>query len=146
MTMKDFGSLISSLRKEKGLSQEEFAAAIGVTKQTISNYERNTRKPTYEMLEAIADEFDVPMSFFLSDEEQRTKLRRIYRTYNLPEEKWHSDLRDKQEDQDLWELRESLRSNPEMRILFDAAKDATSRQLKQAVAILEALKASDGNV
>lgn len=81
--MKDFGILISQLRKERGLSQEDFAQVIGCTKQTISNYERNTRKPDYETLEAIADVFNVPMSFFLSEEEQREKLDRIYRTYDI---------------------------------------------------------------
>lgn len=81
--MKDFGILISQLRKERNLSQEDFAQMIGCTKQTISNYERNTRKPDYETLEAIADVFNVPMSFFLSEEEQREKLERIYRTYDI---------------------------------------------------------------
>ena len=81
--MKDFGVLIAQLRKEHNLSQDDFAKIVGCTKQTISNYERNRRKPDYETLEAIADIFNVPMSFFLSEEEQREKLARIYRTYDI---------------------------------------------------------------
>lgn len=81
--MKDFGLLISQLRKERHISQEELAQMIKCTKQTISNYERNMRKPDYETLEAIADVLNVPMSFFLSEEEQREKLERIYRTYDI---------------------------------------------------------------
>lgn len=83
--MKDFGILISQLRRERRMSQDEFAKLIGCTKQTISNYERNMRKPDYETLEAIADVLNVPMSFFLSEEEQREKLARIYRTYDMHE-------------------------------------------------------------
>lgn len=139
--MKDFGTLIAKLRREKGLSQEEFASAIGCTKQTISNYERNRRKPDYETLEAIADEFNVPMGFFLSEEEQKAKLRRIYRTYDLVDS--DTVYGDDSEKDELNELRETLRRNPNMRVLFSTAKDATPKQLKQAIAVLEALKASD---
>ncbi len=140
MKMKNFGSLIAELRRERGMSQEEFAAAIGVKKQTICHYEHNRRKPGYETLEAIADVFNVPIGFFLSEEEQRKKLGRIYRTYNIAEEKVvsYEDC-----DEDVWELRESLRRNPDMRVLFSTAKDATPKQLRQAVAILNALKEND---
>ena len=136
--MKDFGSLIAKLRKEKGLSQEEFGIAIGCTKQTISNYERNTRKPDYETLEAIADEFNVPMGFFLSEEERKAKLDRTYNINTVPSGKSQTS-----EDDEIWELRETLRRNPNMRVLFSTAKNATPKQLKQAIAVLEALKSSD---
>ena len=85
MTMKDLGSLISKLRKEKRISQEELASLLGCTKQTISNYERNARRPDYETLEAIADVLNVPIGFFLSDSERKAKLDQIYKTYNILE-------------------------------------------------------------
>lgn len=85
--MKEFGSLISKLRKEKKISQEELASMIGCTKQTISNYERNTRTPDYETLEAIADALNVPMGFFLTEKERKAKLDQIYKTYNILEMK-----------------------------------------------------------
>jgi len=81
--MKDFGPIISKIRSEKGLSQEELASLLGVTKQTISNYERGTRRPSYEALEAIADVLNVPIGYFLTKEEQEQKLRKIYKTYNI---------------------------------------------------------------
>ncbi len=79
--MNDIGKLIASLRKEKRLSQDELARRLNCTKQTVSNYERGVRRPDYEMLEAIADELNVPMSFFISKEEQRSELARIYNSY-----------------------------------------------------------------
>lgn len=142
--MKNIGSLIAKLRKEKGLSQEDFAAAIGCTKQAISNYERNTRKPDYEMLEAIADEFNVPMGFFLSEEEQKEKLDRIYRTYNINK----STISEGpiSEDNELYELRESMRRNPEVRMLFSATKGAKPEHIKAAAAMLNALKGNDDSL
>lgn len=80
--MNDFGRLISKLRAEHGMTQDDLARELGVSKQTISNYERNKRKPGYEELEAIADAFNVPMGFFLSEQEQQEKLNQIYKSYN----------------------------------------------------------------
>lgn len=76
--MNDIGKLINILRRERGLSQIELADKLNCTKQTVSNYERNTRRPDYEMLEAIADVLNVPMTFFMSQEEQQEELSKIY--------------------------------------------------------------------
>jgi hypothetical protein len=46
-------------------------------------------------------------------------------------------------DDELLELRESMRRNPEMRILFSATKGAKKEHIKAAAAMLEALKASN---
>ena len=64
------------------MTQDDLAKELNVSKQTISNYERNKRKPGYEELEAIADVFNVPMGFFLSEQEQQEKLNQIYKSYN----------------------------------------------------------------
>ncbi|MGM0113398.1 helix-turn-helix domain-containing protein [Enterococcus sp. DIV0187] len=52
--IENFGSNLTRLRKEKGLSQEELADKVGLKKQTISNIERGRRYPTFESLERIA--------------------------------------------------------------------------------------------
>ena len=45
---------IKSVRLKAGLTQKELAKIIGVTKQTIINYEKGTTEPTWERLEEIA--------------------------------------------------------------------------------------------
>jgi len=40
-------------RKLAGLSQQDLAEAVGVSKGTISNYETGTRKPDIDMLEKL---------------------------------------------------------------------------------------------
>lgn len=49
------GEKIKQLRIEKGMTQDDLAAAIGTTKASISNYERNQRSPQYAVLNLIAD-------------------------------------------------------------------------------------------
>lgn len=75
--MIDIGAMIRQLRDERGFTQEILGNMINTTKQTISNYENNRRTPDYETLEALADVFNVPMSFFLTKEEQEIELERI---------------------------------------------------------------------
>ena len=48
---------VEELRKEKGLSQEEFAKAIRVSRQTVSSIETGKYNPSLELAFAIADFF-----------------------------------------------------------------------------------------
>ena len=84
--MRNIGKLISDLRKERNITQDDLAARLQITKQTISNYERGIRRPSYEALEAIADVLNVPMSFFLTKDEQAEELSRIYANYTCEKE------------------------------------------------------------
>jgi transcriptional regulator with XRE-family HTH domain len=58
-----FSDTLKYLRKRAGLSQLELSEKIGVKKSTISMYEQDARKPSYEVLEALADFFNVDMDY-----------------------------------------------------------------------------------
>lgn len=74
MRMKNIGSLIAAVRIDRKMTQADLAMQIGCTKQAVSHYEKNNRRPSYETLEAICDVLNVPMGFFLSEEERRMEL------------------------------------------------------------------------
>jgi len=59
---------IIKLRKEKGLSQEEFGNAINVSRQAISKWESEHTKPDIDKLKEIAKFFDVSYEYLLNDE------------------------------------------------------------------------------
>jgi len=52
-------SRIKELRRQKGLTQAEFGARIGVKGNTITNYENNLRNPSEAIINSICREFDV---------------------------------------------------------------------------------------
>ncbi len=56
------------LRKEKGLSQEEFADSLGVTRQTVSKWETKESKPDIDKIEAICRLYNISASKLLFNE------------------------------------------------------------------------------
>ena len=59
------GENIQKLRKSFSISQVEFAKALGVTKQCVSNWENSYIQPSLDMLVKIADYFKVSTDFLL---------------------------------------------------------------------------------
>lgn len=49
----------------RGITQEELASALGVSRSTIGMYETGSREPGFETSEAIADIFNVDMDYLM---------------------------------------------------------------------------------
>lgn len=78
--MIDIGKMIVSLRNERGWTQTDLAKRLKCSKQAIWMYEKNQRQPSYEMLEAMADAFNVPIGFLISEEDRSKELSRQFGT------------------------------------------------------------------
>lgn len=57
------GTRIKQLRKEQNMSQADLANATGLKKSAISMYELDAREPSLEILEILADHFNVDMNY-----------------------------------------------------------------------------------
>ena len=58
---------IKSLRKLKGITQEELAIRLNVVRQTVSKWEKGLSVPDAEMLIRIADIFEISVSELLGE-------------------------------------------------------------------------------
>lgn len=56
---------IKQLRISRGLNQVELAKRLSVTKQTVSNWENDNIQPSIDMLERLADFFNVSTDYLL---------------------------------------------------------------------------------
>lgn len=63
--MENFGKRLRRLRKERGLTQDDIAAAIGVSRQIISRWERNEAVPKAGNLTALADTLGISADYLL---------------------------------------------------------------------------------
>lgn len=63
--MSEFSSILRNLRRERNLSQQELADKLGISKSTVSMYERGERRPSFDIAEAITEFFGVDLSFLI---------------------------------------------------------------------------------
>ena len=73
---KNLADNIVALRKKHGLSQEQFAEKIGVTRQAVSNWERRIATPDVETLDLIAKLFDTDLTAMVNGESTGTEKPR----------------------------------------------------------------------
>lgn len=72
--MAQFDRILKLLRTEKKMSQQELADALGISKSSINMYERGERQPNFEVLETIADFFNVDIDYLLGRTTKTTKI------------------------------------------------------------------------
>lgn len=116
--MSGFSDTLAALRRQRGMTQAELAAQLGISKSAVSMYERGNREPELDLLQRMADLFGVSVSSLLGRGEDE-----------LPGV-----------DPELTEYLESLRDRPELRMLFSLTKNAAKEDVEAAVKIIEALR------
>lgn len=97
--MSKFHLRIKELRVSRKLSQQELADLLKISKSSVNMYERGEREPGLDLIEAIADFFNVDLDYLMgkSDNPQKhlisstngamltpdeTKLLGLYRNFN----------------------------------------------------------------
>ena len=65
---------IKSIRKSRGLSQEELAIKLNVVRQTISKWEQGLSVPDSEMLISISEVLETPVSTLLGENISESKV------------------------------------------------------------------------
>lgn len=65
----DIGKKLKDLRTEKGLTQEELAKLLSINSVTYLHYEKNQRRPSYELLIKIADFYGVTLDYLFDRKE-----------------------------------------------------------------------------
>lgn len=120
--MNNFKDVFKSLRIKNGLTQDELSKNIGISRSAISMYERGEREPDFETLEVIADYFNVDMNYLSGNEE----------------ESYYTNLQTRQIAQEIYE-------NKELRILFDASRNAKPEDLLFVAEMIKKLKDKEGN-
>lgn len=69
------GEKIKELRKEKGWSQDEFAASAQIDGRQVSRYENDRVVPSVDVVVKIAKAFNVSADFLLFDDIPRRELQ-----------------------------------------------------------------------
>ncbi len=62
------------LRTQHKMSQKEIGNIFHASQNTVSQWENGTRKPSYEIIQEIADYFEVSVDYLLGREERKPTL------------------------------------------------------------------------
>jgi len=81
---------LKELREEKNISRSDLAEILGVSVQTIANYENGHREPNFDTLLKIADFFNVTVDYLIGNSDFRTREeefrgKNFYEKYKLDE-------------------------------------------------------------
>lgn len=89
-----FGKILYDLRTSRNVTQSELADYLKISKSLISMYERNQRKPSFEILEGIADFFNVDMNtlYGISKSSSPSLNKKDYKTIAADLESMMNDL------------------------------------------------------
>lgn len=79
-----FSDMLTSLRKQEGLSQKELADKTGLTRSAIGMYETGKREPDFETLEIFADFFNVNMDTLLGKADNKIPDCKILPPETIP--------------------------------------------------------------
>lgn len=121
--MGNFQSVLKSLRKANGLTQDELAKILKISRSTIGMYENGSREPDYETLEAIADYFNVDIDYLLG---------RTNKTTIIPNHYYLND--------ETRQIAQEAFENPELRTLFKVARDIPPERLRAHIEFMKSLK------
>ena len=113
----DIKERLKELRARKGLSQVALAKKVGMSKSTIGAYETGDITPSFEALNTLADFFNVTIGYLTGEEDGS-----IY--YLDPEAA---------------ELAKELYEREELRVLFDASRNASPEDIMTVARMLKGL-------
>lgn len=120
----DFYERLNSLIKSRGLSQRKVEIALGFSNGAISKWKKYS--PNAEKVQLLAKYFDVSFDFLMNGKSEEKN------------EYYYS--------KETADMAQQIFENKDLRVLFDAAKDASPEDLKTTHEMLMALKKKERGI
>lgn len=90
-----FNEQLICLRKQKGLSQEQLGAELGVTRQTVSKWELGETTPEMDKLIQLSDLFQISLDSLVGHEQESETTSSYCLSQNMMMYRWHYEYKSK---------------------------------------------------
>lgn len=117
----EFAQLLSKLMNERALTNYQLAKDLDIHPTTVANW-LDGKTPRKKTLAVLSDYFGVSVDYLLGNEDAAA----VY-----------------EDDDELNEILEDVRRNPELRAMFSITKKATPEQVRQYIKVIKALRGGD---
>ena len=74
MDLQKIGLFLKELRKEKGLTQEQLAEALNVSRRTVSRWETGNNMPDLDLMVEMADFYQVDLRELMNGERKNEQM------------------------------------------------------------------------
>ncbi|PRX21698.1 transcriptional regulator with XRE-family HTH domain [Orenia metallireducens] len=119
-----FGERLKELRQDKGLTLREMAEHFNRGRTTFSNYENDYRKPDMDLIDELADFFNVSVDYLLCRTDQRQD----------PNTKIKSAISN---DPELVEFWGELEEREDLQLLFKQTRDLSPETIQRVIKIIK---------
>lgn len=119
--MSGLSANIKFFREKLQMTQDQLAEAACINRVTLAKYEAGKVVPGTKILTRLATALGVDTDTLINS--------------------GYSEMTD--DERELWELREAARRDPERKVLLKLAKNGTAQDVRQAVALIDALRATN---
>ena len=113
----NFAQRLEELMQSNGITKYRISKAVGCSASTVTNWLNGTA-PTGDYLQKLSDFFEVSVDYLLGNEEKPAA----------------------EDDNELNEMLEDIRRNPELRAMFSITRKATPEQVRQYTDVIKAIK------
>lgn len=120
--------IIRILRERRGWTQTRLAEELGVSRSLISMAESGARTPSVDLFEGLSDVFNVDVDYLMGRSNKITILPE-----RLEHENYYLDPCTRQ-------IADDISKDPDLALLFDAARDVKPEDLKTVSELLKSLK------
>ncbi|MCQ4934997.1 helix-turn-helix domain-containing protein [Anaerotignum propionicum] len=117
------------LLDKRGITIYKFCKDTGISESTIYTWKKKQSQISGELGKKICDYFEVSFDYLMTGKEPEPTVTVVDEENNIIVL-----------DDDTLELIDSLRSKPEMKMLFSVSKNATPEDIIKTIKIIEALR------
>lgn len=122
---------IFELIKEKGLTAYRVSKDTGISQASLADWRKGRSNPKIDKLQKLSEYFGVSIGYLTGNADERID------TQEPPKHQGYYI------DKETAEYAEMLRTRPNARLLFSAAKDISKEDLQKAVEYIEFLKSKN---
>jgi transcriptional regulator with XRE-family HTH domain len=87
MATVNFGNKLSEIRRSKGITQKDAAAALGVSQALLSHYEKGIRECSLNFVVKAADYYSVSCDYLLGHENSTVRLEAVTDISDIEEDR-----------------------------------------------------------